>query len=69
VLAGIATSLGVESTAREARDRGFNVVLAIDAMTDINPAAHEHPTGVIFPLLGESGTTVEMIEPLGARSV
>jgi len=69
VLAGIATSLGVESTAREARDRGYNVVLAIDAMTDINPAAHEHAAGVIFPLMGESGTSTEIIELLDARSV
>jgi nicotinamidase-related amidase len=60
VLTGIATSLGVESTAREARDRGYNVVFATDAMTDLNPVAHDHSVSTIFPYLGESGTTAEI---------
>src|SRR5579871_6183905 len=32
VIAGVATSAGVESTARQAHEFGFNVALAIDAM-------------------------------------
>ena len=64
VLAGIATSLGVESTAREARDRGYNVVLAIDAMTDINPVAHDHSIRVILPLIGETGSSAEILSLL-----
>ena len=31
VIAGVATSLGVESTARQAHELGFNVTLAVDA--------------------------------------
>ncbi len=42
VLAGMATSFGVESTARDAYDLGFNVVLALDAITDPNPDAHHN---------------------------
>jgi nicotinamidase-related amidase len=34
VLVGVATGTGVESTARQAYEHGFNVTLAIDAMTD-----------------------------------
>ena len=34
VLTGIATSAGVESTARSAVDLGYNVVLVVDTMTD-----------------------------------
>src|SRR3954451_17610245 len=34
VIAGISTSIGVESTARFAYELGFNVTLAVDAMTD-----------------------------------
>lgn len=34
VIVGVATSAGVESTARHAHELGFNVVLAVDAMTD-----------------------------------
>jgi nicotinamidase-related amidase len=39
VIAGVATSAGVESTARHAHELGFNVTLAIDAMTDRNADA------------------------------
>jgi len=64
VIAGIATSLGVESTARQAYEFGFNVTLAVDAMTDTNPEAHLNSVTRIFPRLGETGTTQEIIELL-----
>ena len=54
VLAGVATSIGVESTARQAYECGFNVVLAIDAMTDLNADAHTNSVTRIFPRLGET---------------
>ena len=41
VLCGVATSAGVESTARQAYEQGFNVTLAIDAMTDMSADAHQ----------------------------
>lgn len=61
VLAGVATSIGVESTAREAYALGFNVTLAIDAMTDMSADAHANSVSRIFPRLGETGTTQEII--------
>ena len=61
VLAGVATSLGVESTARHARELGFNVALAVDAMTDRNLDAHLNSVTRIFPRLGETGTTQEIL--------
>lgn len=61
VLCGIATSIGVESTAREAYALGFNVALATDAMTDMDQGAQENSLGRIFPKLGETGTTDEII--------
>jgi nicotinamidase-related amidase len=42
VIAGVATGTGVESTARQAYEQGFNVTLAIDAMTDMRPEAHDY---------------------------
>jgi len=66
VLAGVATSIGVESTAREAFGLGFNVTLAVDAMTDLDADAHANSVGRIFPRLGETGTTAEILELLGA---
>jgi nicotinamidase-related amidase len=68
VIAGVATSAGVESTARHAHELGFNVILAIDAMTDINPDAHHNSVARIFPRLGETGTTQEIIDLLDKRS-
>jgi nicotinamidase-related amidase len=61
VLAGVATSIGVESTARNAYELGFNVTLAVDAMTDMNPDAHTNTITRIFPRLGETGTTADII--------
>jgi nicotinamidase-related amidase len=61
VIAGVATSIGVESTARQAHEHGFNVTLAVDAMTDMNPDAHSNSVKRIFPRLGETGTTGEII--------
>ncbi len=67
VLAGIATSIGVESTARQAYEAGFHVTLAIDAMTDLSREAHEQSVTAIFPRLGETGTTAEVCAHLAAR--
>lgn len=69
VIAGIATSLGVESTARFAHELGFNVTLAIDAMTDMSLDAHTNSIQRIFPRLGETGTTREIIGLLDSRNV
>lgn len=64
VIGGIATSIGVESTARQAYERGLNVTLAIDAMTDVNAEAHINSITRIFPRLGETGTTEEIVDAL-----
>lgn len=65
VLAGVSTSIGVESTARSAYELGFNVTLATDAMTDTDADAHENSVTRIFPKLGETGTTAEITALLG----
>lgn len=66
VLAGIATSMGVESSARQAHELGYNVTLAVDAMTDMSAPAHENSVCRIFPKLGETGTHQEILERLNA---
>jgi len=66
VIAGIATSAGVESTARFAHELGFNVAFAVDAMTDASLEAHTNSITRIFPRLGETGTTAEIIKLLEA---
>ena len=64
VILGIATSVGVESTARQAYELGYNVTLAVDAMTDMSEETHQYAITKIFPKLGETGTTQEIIELL-----
>jgi nicotinamidase-related amidase len=68
VIVGVATGTGVESTARQAYEQGFNVTLAVDAMTDMRLEAHDHSIAHVFPRLGETGTTREIIDLLGNRS-
>ncbi|MBI0330694.1 isochorismatase family protein [Burkholderia plantarii] len=68
VLCGIATSIGVESTARLAYQLGYHVTLAVDAMTDLNADAHANSIARIFPRLGETGTTDDIIALLDKRN-
>lgn len=68
VIVGIATGTGVESTARQAYEAGFNVTLATDAMTDPRSEAHDYSIANVFPQLGESGSTQAIIELLATRS-
>jgi len=63
-MTGIATSFGVESTARSAFDLGYNVVFVSDAMTDMHPAAHKHAVEVFFPRIGEVDTTENVLKTL-----
>lgn len=69
VVIGVATAGGVESTARQAYEAGFNVALAVDAMTDTRPEAHDYCVRSVFPRLGETGTAKEIIDLLAERSV
>ncbi len=64
VLAGIATSIGVEGTARAASELGYNLTFASDAMTDMHLPGHEHSLSTIFPRIGEVGTAAAIIEKL-----
>ena len=68
VIAGVATGTGVEATARQAYEQGFNVTLAIDAMTDVRPGAHEYSLAHVFPRLGETGPTQDVLDLLATRS-
>ena len=66
VITGVVTSAGVESTARAAHELGYNVTLAVDAMTDRNDELHEHSVSRVFPRIGETGSTAEILELLAA---
>jgi nicotinamidase-related amidase len=66
VIVGVATATGVEATARQAYEQGFNVTLAIDAMTDRRREAHDYSVTQVFPRLGETGATKGIIDLLSA---
>jgi nicotinamidase-related amidase len=68
VLCGVATSVGVESTARFAHELGFNLTFATDAMTDMSLEAHENSQARLFPRMGERGTADEIIAWLEGRN-
>jgi nicotinamidase-related amidase len=52
VMAGIATNVGVESTARAAFDCGYDLVFAEDAMSSLGEGAHGFAVQNIFPRMG-----------------
>ncbi|MEP6762766.1 MAG: isochorismatase family protein [Gemmatimonadaceae bacterium] len=67
-LAGMSTSIGVESTARSAFDFGYHVVLVTDAMTDRDAEAHHNSVERIFPRLGETELTDNVLQMLKSAS-
>ncbi len=67
VIAGVATSNGVEATARHAYELGFNVTFASDCMTDLSTEVHVNSITRIFPKLGETGTAQNIIDLLERR--
>jgi nicotinamidase-related amidase len=64
ILCGIATNYGVESTAREAFDRGFHLYFAEDAMTSGAAELHNFSTQKIFPAMGKVRSTLQIIQAL-----
>lgn len=66
VVIGVATSNGVEVTARQAYELGYNVTLATDAMTDIRAEAHDWAVAEVFPRIAETATTPDILGRLGA---
>ncbi|WP_225826052.1 isochorismatase family protein [Streptomyces naphthomycinicus] len=65
VFGGIATNLGVESTARAAADLGYDLVFAEDAMAALTGAEHEASVRLDFPRLGTVTTASRLRAALG----
>jgi nicotinamidase-related amidase len=60
VIVGLATTFGVESTARAAYDLGFDVIVVTDAISDPDPAGHERSVARVLPVLGRVLTAEEL---------
>jgi nicotinamidase-related amidase len=61
VLGGIATNFGVESTARDAFERNYQLLLVEDAMAAFDTAAHDFAISRIFPRLGRVCTVEDVL--------
>jgi nicotinamidase-related amidase len=64
VLCGIATNIGVESTARFAFEYGYQQIFVEDAMTARSKEEHENTIKFIFPRIGRIRKTKEVLENL-----
>jgi len=65
VLCGMATEFGVESTARDAYELGFELVFAEDAMTGTHAESHRNSMERIFPRMGRVRATEQIVAALG----
>ena len=61
VLAGISTNVGVESTARDAFERGYEQVFVSDAMASPSAKAHASTLEFTFPRIGRIRTTQQVL--------
>jgi nicotinamidase-related amidase len=66
VFAGIATNFGVESTARAAFDRGYELVFAEDAMSGLTAGAHAFAMASIFPRMGRVRSSQDIAAAIGS---
>jgi nicotinamidase-related amidase len=60
VLGGVATNFGVESTARQAWEHGYEVVIAQEATTSLAADLHEFAMKRIFPLISRVADGVSL---------
>lgn len=64
VLGGISTNIGVEATAREAFERGFDQVFVEDAMAAREADLHEHAVRRFLPTIGRVRATRDVLAAL-----
>lgn len=61
VLAGLVTTMGVESTARAASDHGYDLEFVADAMSTFCAEEHDLTVDRIFPRFGAVRTTADYL--------
>ncbi len=67
VLTGVATNFGVESTAREAWQHGYSVVVAEDAVSSLGEASHKFSIETILPRIARVRSSAEILAVLPAK--
>ncbi len=61
ILCGISTNIGVESTARDAFERGYNQIFVEDAMAARDEEEHRSTVRSLFPRIGRVRSTEEVL--------
>lgn len=64
LLCGISTNIGVESTARDAYERGYQQVFIEDAMSARDAGEHSHTVTTLFPRIGRVRTARDVLAAL-----
>lgn len=66
VLGGVMTNFGVESTARDAWQHGYSVIVAEDASSSIKADMHRFSTETILPRVARVRSTEDILASLAA---
>jgi nicotinamidase-related amidase len=66
ILAGVATNFGVESTARAALERGYELIFAEDAMSSFSAELHQFACQHLLRAMGRVRSTEHVLEALRA---
>jgi nicotinamidase-related amidase len=64
ILAGVATSIGVESSVRDAADHGLRPVVIADATTDLALDAHQWTLTRVLPIFGAVTSSESLLAAL-----
>ena len=64
VIGGIATNFGVESTAREAWQHGYDVIVAEDASSSVGAELHAFAIASTLPRVSRVRSTAQIIAAL-----
>lgn len=65
VICGVRTTVGVETTVRDARDLGYNVVTASDCTGGIDPEEHRWVLEKVFPMFCRIRSLAQIKQMLG----
>jgi nicotinamidase-related amidase len=66
ILCGISANIGVESTARDAYERVYNLIVVEDAIAARSAEEHAFVMRTVFPRIGRIRKTAEVLAALGA---
>ncbi len=69
VLAGLMTSIGVESTGRHASELGYEIAVAVDAVSDSARSAQENSLRVILPRIAQLDLTDAILAALDTNTL